>query len=264
LKRKLKHLRKACMEDALNTVVQAMTLWTAPPQGLPKEYTLVASAERFACRPRYPDGWMLGEESAVVKVSGRAVRFPSIKQIVAAVHASERQKKVPVVAPKVKQQGTIWYAMREGVPAHVPPERLQRMLRQVRAKTVNDLQEQWQAVQIVSEAPAGALGDEFPHVAHKLLKAEWREHCLVRCCESTVDCTCQHARIRGHCVHEYAVAELEGLTQTLGFQMPPASEGQAELQRIDAKRRRADAGSSEDEDRRVRLHSRGRQNSNWS
>ena len=74
----------------------------------------------------------------------------------------------------------------------------------------------------------------------------WQHRCMVIVRNRAVtDCTCHMSRNRGHCVHEYAVQELEGIRKYRGFPVPSASAGQQALRKRIAPE---DAGSSCDED----------------
>ena len=228
LKRISRRAKASSLEAVCDAIKGANELWTSVPSGQARDSSLIATPNRFGVRPRWPDEWMMSAEPRVYRVGKQIRRLSTFKQIMNA-HLSVKRGQTPfVVRRTVPHVHRIFFVMsQQATPRRVQETMATTLLAQARAKTTSELQGLWMEQGILHRGGADA-----PVLLNlQQLKVHRSDHCLVVVRDRSVDCSCSYSRIHGNCTHEYVAAEVEGLTERLGFQVPNARVGQHAMAR---------------------------------
>lgn len=218
--------------------------WCTEPQDTENSFSLKAPRAHFATdHPHHPDDWMLGvhRQQFYIWALSSVVHLAPLPKWLAVARAQGQQ----AYRRRVHRPGTpferIFYGMAAWSPEEVPEEWFDQAIKQLMAKTRQDLHSSWQLSGIMIDTPEEDHRDEVAFkMSMPVLRNFWVHRCITVALPASIRCTCCTFAQLGHCVHKYLVAELEDRQPHLGAQWQRAGIGARHLRRLQKAQQRRD------------------------
>ena len=230
--------RNADLSTVVRGIRDAVVPWCGEPQDDDERSgRLTAHRGNLAGSPDTPDAWMLED-------FGPALYWPPLRNSVRVrgippfLLAARRDRSTWHTWTPPGEPQTTYHALGMLAPGTVPEGWIQDAVAQLKAKTVAQVGDLWNQLNILTPR-----GEDEPrrapqeHFWFDKLKTFWTTAALIVCMKEppVLRCHCFMSAAKGHCVHEYVIAELTGRNPLFGHIVPLARVGAAAL-----RNRRAD------------------------